>query len=275
MWSSSWATCFHIKGPARNSHRLVQRAHDVLTAAGIPVVLSVGNHDLMNDRLESLDSQPLGALGRMEGVEVLIGQHESLPIFAIPYLQDWQTLPGWVEQYKAARKGDDSPWMLLMHAPIFPKGITPPYDYISAPTMCKMVGDVRTVIAYGHIHDPHGVHGIKGPDVKVECVNYGAISRGSLHIETMKRKPQAYIYDSVKDDYEVLDIPHRPVEEIFPIEQITAEKAQAAGMTSFLDGVGSGAVDATNVDAVVAAAKEAQLGQEVESVVLSLLTSDE
>lgn len=266
---------FHIKSPSRTSHRLVQRLHETLTAAGIPVILTVGNHDLSQDRLESLDSQPLGALGRMEGIEVLTGAHESLPLYAIPYLQDWQTLRYWVEDYRSKRIGSGNKnWVLTMHAPIFPDHETPPYEHISGTTIANLIGITPTWVAYGHIHDPHGVYQPK-KDLAVRLANFGAISRGSLHIETLKRKPQAYIFDTETGEHEVLDIPHRPAEEIFPLQEVNAEKAKAAGMTAFLEGVGSGAVDATDIDSVLAAARDAQLGSEVESVVVSLLTSDE
>jgi DNA repair exonuclease SbcCD nuclease subunit len=45
---------FHIKTPTRNSHALVQRTGEVLTSAGLPVLIVPGNHDLSNDRLDSL-----------------------------------------------------------------------------------------------------------------------------------------------------------------------------------------------------------------------------
>lgn len=266
---------FHIKAPSRSSHRLVQQTHEVLTSRGIPVIIVPGNHDMRHDRLDSLDAQPLGALGRMSGITVLTYDHDEFPIFSVPFLQDWNDLPKWIESYKDARcEGDDETWILAMHAPIFPDHVSePPYDHMRASDVDALVGDHKTLVAYGHIHDPHGIH--KGrADSPVQFANFGAISRGSLHAETLKRSPAAYVFDTIEATFDSLQIPHRPIEDVFPMSQVVADKAREVGMTDFLTGVGSGAVDATNADSVVEAAKSAGLDDDVVAAVVELITTN-
>lgn len=53
---------FHLKAPSRNSHSMVRALMDVLRSMGVPCYCAPGNHDLRNDRLDSLPHQPLGVL---------------------------------------------------------------------------------------------------------------------------------------------------------------------------------------------------------------------
>lgn len=187
---------FHIKTPTRNSHALVQRLAQILTSADIPVWIVPGNHDMSNDRIDSLSRQPLGTLALTDGIDLLIGPHETLPIFGLPYLHDWQgELPKWMARYKAwanEKKVEDMDFAPLMvtHAPLFPPGETPPYEFIDAADWAEMM-EVGCVYS-GHIHDPHGAYKVGG----VWFCNMGAISRGSLHEKTMKRVPRVSIWDS-------------------------------------------------------------------------------
>ena len=244
---------YHIKTASRTSHGLVQRTHEVLTAAGIQVLITPGNHDLAYDRLDSLDSQPLGSLCRMEGIDLLIGGHESLPVFGLPYLSNWGAdLYGWMEQWQEfADKhwlGQDEFPLLVTHAPIFPSDEDPPYETIDAADWAELMG--KGACYYGHIHDQHGLY-VPDPSQAVVLCNNGALSRGSLHEATLKRKPLVTIFDSeakFPDMFEAIEVPHLPAEEVFSL----AAKAESDGaqqkLTDFLTGLD--AVHAESVEQV-------------------------
>src|SRR5947208_3059908 len=54
---------FHVKVPSRNSHRLVLDVIDAFGNFSCPVYIVPGNHDMSNNRFESLfDTQPLGVV---------------------------------------------------------------------------------------------------------------------------------------------------------------------------------------------------------------------
>lgn len=263
---------FHIKTPNRNSHRLVQAVHEVLTAAGLPVYVVPGNHDLSNDRIESLDSQPLGSLARMQGVELLMGPHPTLPLYGIPYQADWSALPEVLTEYKNwadERHLKDMSWLplLVTHAPIFPAGETPPYDFISAEDWAELmqVGDCY----YGHIHDPHGIYRTKTPAVTM-C-NMGALSRGSLHESTLKRKPTVTVWDSsiVGERFQPCEVPHKPAEEVFRLDVKEAQDDRSDRVAEFLSEVGQVTLTNLTIEEVVARAETAHL----EDLVLSELRS--
>jgi DNA repair exonuclease SbcCD nuclease subunit len=248
---------FHLKHPSRNSHELVVDTHDALMAGGLPVVIIAGNHDIMHDRLESIPSQPIGALSKMEGIHLLEGWHPEYPVYGIPYLADWTTLPEWMEDWhshfferaKAPSGQFDSSVgvpLIATHAPLFPPGQEPIYDYVDPADWAAL--QKYGSVSYGHIHDPHGVYKVGD----VQFANFGAISRGSLHAETLKRKPQVAIYDFRYGTYEAVEVPHKPAEEVFMLDvhHETVEKKQK--LASFLEGLGSGKLEVTTVEKVIA-----------------------
>lgn len=241
---------FHIKSPFRNSHWLVQSAHEALYRGGLPVVLIAGNHDLMHDRLESIPSQPLGALSKMEGMTLLEGWHDTYPVFGIPYLADWSTLQERLDIYNITLGnvptlyGDVIP-LVATHAPLFPPGEAPIYDSIDPADWAKL--QTKGSVSYGHIHDPHGTYVVGN----VQFANFGAISRGSLHAETLKRKPQAAIYDFATGQYEVLGVPHKPAEEVFRLEEHGQKVAKEKNLAAFLEGIDGKTLEVTSVEKVI------------------------
>ena len=230
---------FHVKAPVRTSHGLVQRVHEVIMSSHIPWIIVPGNHDMQHDRLDSLSSQPLGALCRMENVSLLLGPHDFLPIFGLPYLADWQDgLPKWLTLWRkfadtVRLERDDWP-LLVTHAPIFPPGIEPPYDYIAADEWAELME--KGTCLYGHIHDYHGIYQPL-TNTPVTMINVGSISRGSLHENTLARAPKVVWYDAGKT--EILDVPHKPASEVFMLEDHQRVTEETKRMTDFLEGVES------------------------------------
>lgn len=265
---------FHLKSPVRTSHGLVKRLANALTAAGIPVIIVPGNHDVSNDRMESLARQPLGMLAEVEGIELLMGPHETFPIYGIPYLNDWHgLLPHYMNKYTKwadeKRVEDEGFWPLLItHAPIFPVGEDPPYEYVGSDDWVELQqnGDC----AYGHIHDPHGVYR-PSDSWNVTMCNYGAISRGSLHEATLKREPAFGTWDGTPGGFERHLIPVRPVEAVFRLaeKEDIDEKQERAG--AFLEAVGSTSLERLSLEEVAAKAEQANLRPATKGLVLKLL----
>jgi len=251
---------FHVKSPSRTSHALVLSTAKVLgdMAADfhIPVLVVPGNHDMQHDRLESLAAQPLGTLTMHPNVEMLIGPHPSLPLTGIPWLQDWGDLGVWFKPTKAL--------LTVTHAPIFPTGEHPPYDYISAEAWASVVKTPATM--FGHIHETNGVFHAEGHTF----VNQGALSRGSLHEATLKRKPAVTLYDD-QAGFTRIEVPYLPASEVFSLKEHVAEEEIKMDVEAFISSVGSTSLSGLSVEEVAAHAREADLPPDALKVVLESL----
>ena len=187
-----WAgDVFHIKTPGRNSHYMVQRVIDIgqdYLDAGIGWYVVPGNHDLSHDRLD-WSHQPLGLLFK-SGAIPCIGEMQGLGVFGIPWLQDWDAqLPGYMQKWQESTAG-----LMVTHAPIAPPGKTYPYEFVDATDWAKAMqrpGDVY----YGHMHMTHGSYSVETEEGVFWFCNQGALSRGSLHEETLAREPAVTVYE--------------------------------------------------------------------------------
>ena len=249
-----WAgDIFHVKSPSRTSHALVQRVIDVGNSYPCPWFVVPGNHDITHDRLESLENQPLGVLFKA-GAQALIGSHDGLGMFGLPWLQTWDHLERWMQAWQEA----DKTHLMVTHAPIFPPGQSVPYDFIDAMDWAKLM-DRPGEVYYGHIHDPHGTYEVTyqkkdGDLVTSEFCNQGALSRGSLHESTLKRKPAVTVYDSTirHPQFQRIEVPHYPVEEVFALEARREAEQQQARLSDFLASVGTTELQQFDVATVLA-----------------------
>lgn len=251
---------FHVKSPIRTSHYLVNSAAAALTNEDeTPVFLVDGNHDVQNARsdLLSLAKQPLGVLTQIGPIGLLRGPVlvEDTMLFGIPWVEPLTKDDHAVMEdpmidleeatERAFRAGVDH-LVIATHASIFPDHETPPYEHIHASDYAALLPEsareMDVTVAYGHIHDPHGVYEAGG----VRFINNGAISRGSLHTETLKRKPVYTIFDTLTGEAETVPIPHKPAHEVFMLtkHELTKDKAEEPVVTDvaeeFLSTVASG-----------------------------------
>lgn len=246
---------FHIKTPSRTSHELVLETAKVLTDGHeIPVLIVPGNHDLQNDRLESLSSQPLGALSMHPQIDIFIGRSAKAPdVFAIPYLSNLETmLPGWAAEWAEKKEP-----LIVTHAPLFPDGVCPPYDHMEASEWAeKFPGAWATY--YGHIHDSHDVY---TADSGMQMINRGALSRGSIHENTLRRVPQVTHVNTGIQSIDGYQVPHRPAREVFRLAEKEKLDDRQTDLEQFLSAVGSTTLTGLSLEEVAARAREADLDE--------------
>lgn len=270
-----WAgDIFHHKAPSRTSHALVLRMISVLQYAAskdVEIWAVTGNHDISNDVLASIqEKQPLGVLYQA-GLKELVGWHPELPIFGVPWRQDWTTnedsaieaFRGWrqeegpiIGETDIVDPIDISRALAITHAPIYPPKDAENIQWDLVPTrgdkgISAAMGGTG-FLYYGHIHEDHGIFEVEG----VTYANMGAISRGSLHEYNLEREIKVAVWtDEVElgDDpyFKEIVVPHKPASEVFKIAQAEEKKAERLSLDEFLSDIGSTTLDISSTGSAI------------------------
>lgn len=269
-----WAgDVFDHKAPSKNSHALVLKMIAVVRAYRSLWIVP-GNHDISNDRLDSIhEKQPLGVL-YAAGANELSGWHPELPLYGAPWQQDWEAnlenafIPWLMDPWRFEPDLDDINKMrprdnclAVTHATIFPPSMAEgvPYANLPAADVAKAMGNSGSLY-YGHIHDYHGVFEEGG----VTFANVGAVSRGSLTESHTTREVKVVLWtdegfygsDEIGDygfdpGFNEIVVPHKPASEVFRIQEGLDKKNQRLNMEQFLARVGSSTLAMSSTAAVV------------------------
>ena len=105
------------------------------------------------------------------------------------------------------------------------------------------------LVAYGHLHESYGWYEVDG----VKFVNFGSVCRGSISESDRKKEPQVYVLtvDGKDADFELFDLPYRPAEEVFRIEEYLSEKVRARDMEEYVAQIQRVSVQTFSLDTVV------------------------
>lgn len=265
-----WAgDVFHIKTPGRNSHRMVNETIDVVKAYPNGLSIVPGNHDLMQDRLDSIPSQPLGTLFKA-GAQNLQGWGNEETFNSCVYGVPWQqrfnetTVGNAFADYRKFASAEIS-HLVVTHAPLYPPGKELPYEFYDTGSWAEAMGNHGSVF-YGHVHNPHGTYEVDG----VTFCNNGALSRGSLDESNLTRPVLATIWSSVSGLFRSIPLRAQPADQIFKMEVKTKRQAQIK-LDDFLASIGQASIDITTVDSVMTYVKSLGLGTELETVIQDLI----
>lgn len=275
-----WAgDIFHHKAPTKNSHALVLKMIQVVKyylEKNVELWIVPGNHDMTNDRHESVHTkQPLGVL-YAAGAKELNGWHPGgLPLYGVPWQQDWTTdtdraLDGafgyWNDHVDKTGRPDS--WrdnaLVVTHAPIYPPAMVErgvPFDLVPTAEIAEEMGH-HGYLYYGHIHEDHGIF----EDGGVIFANLGAISRGSLHEYNLERTVKVAVWAdrgaygdneevgawSHEEGFNEVVVPQKPASEVFKIDEAALVKSQKMDLDQFLTRVGSSSLDISSVASVIA-----------------------
>lgn len=283
IWSGD---VFHVRQANRNSHRLVQRAIDLVQSYK-KLFIVVGNHDqARGDRAESIfETQPLGILLKA-GAKLLDGwAKDGSPIYGVPWLQEWtqEAVEGAFGAWTTKSPQERSQSLVVAHAPLFPESLEPPWEYYptgesrhgddSRKSWSEIQGSGFTY--YGHVHDCHGTYQVGN----VTFCNQGAITRGSLHESDLNRSiavttwAQPRALRSADEGFIRIDVPHKPSSEVFKIMEKREKEDKKADLSEFLESVGSAQVEITNIESIVAHLKAMDLPDNIVKLAVELLES--
>lgn len=243
-----WAgDVFHEKEPRKTSHATVQRMIEIVQSHGdIPLYIVPGNHDISNDRLESIeDKQPLGVLYKA-GALRLEGWAPKLPLYGIGWQSDWHTdecvWPRVLDDYNSAP--DSGPTLVVTHASLYPPGQEPPFDVLDIHEAARVMGGKNSMY-YGHIHEDHGVYTVDG----VQFANMGALSRGSRHEYNVERDIKVCIWEDGEFEEIVLDF--KPARDVLLMDEHEADRKQKMDLDKFLGSIGTRTLEISSTSSVV------------------------
>lgn len=281
-----WAgDVFHHKAPSRTSHKTVQRAIRLVMAYyPIPVFICPGNHDMQHDRFESLaETQPLGVLLEA-GAFLLYGWPDpdldrdqqvhfdrvNGLLYGVPWLQQWETqdvwhaLAGWRDN---PRFGQDTPQLVVAHAPLFPPGTESPWESFPAGDWADAMANHGDCF-YGHVHERHGIYEVRG----VQFANAGAITRGSLHEYELTRPVKVTMWEPRGDTrFEEIELRYKPASEVFRLAEAGEAKDTQQRLDTFLESIGSATLEVTSTESVLAHVDSLDTEPRVRAVIRELL----
>lgn len=265
---------FDFKQPSKTSHALMLRAIEVFGRMHNPWCIA-GNHDLSADRIESLQAkQPLGVLIAAGAIALLDGWHPDLPVYGIPWQQDWaKSLPWVLADFREYR---DPNSLIVTHAPLFPPGSEPPYEFLDLNEFAKAMGR-RGNVFYGHIHDRHGVYTrVSDSAGDVKFANHGSLNRARLTKSDIERTVTVTAWDSTTGAFTPIPVPDQlPASKIFRLDQATAAKAEQRTLDEFLQAVGRSTLDISSTSAITEHIKQMDAPENVKSTAISLIEEQE
>jgi len=242
-----WAgDVFHEKAPSKTSHSTVLRMIEIVQGYKNLWIVP-GNHDVSNDVLDSIyDKQPLGILYRA-GAKELSGWHPELPLYGIPWQQDWHeegTLDRVASLWLEASRHQES--LIVTHAPLYApqEAAKVPFDTIPLEELSKALGGSGSLY-YGHIHEDHGIYAVGG----VTYCNMGALSRGSLHEYNIERDIKVALWED--GEFTEIKLDAKPAEQVLRVEAHLEAKEGKLNLESFLDSIGAKTLEISSTSAVV------------------------
>lgn len=211
-----------------------------LREGGTDVLVIPGNHDEVHDRIESLDSQPLGVLfasGHMVDVsyrpQVYYDEQDNpaAVVVGVPYPDalDLANFDKAADARLAATR--NARGILMAHCFATPEGGT----YYDTPVhrygdLCRLPFDV---FHFGHDHSDHGVAKAESGQ---HFVNLGALSRGSIAKDEVAREPKIALVTLTKQDVVIrqLKLKVAPASEVFDLALKAAKDREAGEVEAFV-----------------------------------------
>ncbi len=258
---------FHVPAGPSISRRLDVMLTEELRKSPCPVYAIPGNHDLQNERMESLSNHPYGVLTASGTVQdlcwpkyVVVGDEPPVVLTGLPYMACG---PGpWLSELAATRE------LLSLKEEITKQKGRPPYivvmthnhwgeregqdeHLIQRTAKSLLIGTGIDVCHYGDPHTFDGVEWIQDVDHNIALVGPGAFIRGSLAEHDVTRKPMIVVMvfrTNQPPEIKMVPVPHLPVEEVFNLEQHKKEKQRKVTQDRFVSSMKTLTAEVRSVD---------------------------
>jgi len=228
---------FHVKASTRNSHALVAKSAEIQANYPCKTYVVPGNHDIAYNNLDSLDNQqPLRVLfasqvfQRLGEMWVQEGDFKTR-VVGVPY-DPRRSL----DELRSIQKNGEDRLIAVVHALA---GENPPpeaEDFLGEPVFryADLVTDNGPDLwMFGHWHKDQGAVVIDGK----RFVNPGAVSRGALTNDNLKRRPQVVLIELTPDETSVGMIPLQvaPASEVFDVERKERSEREGEAISQFVE----------------------------------------
>lgn len=238
---------FDVKSPTKNSHSLVRKAFYAHDHYPCPIYALVGNHDVKYGKYEYLPEQPLGVLFSSGLFKEFGGENEvylekdgvKVRIVGIPYHGTEYNF----SLLSNLKKKDEDYLLVACHllarqgktGSMFESEDIVGYDFLN------QITDVDCWF-FGHWHKDQGVTQLPNGS---HVVNVGSLTRGSLHLDDLDRNPCVVEVQASPEGLNLVrhDVPIRPAQEAFKIEEAVREKEDKQRMVDIVDRMKSMATD--------------------------------
>lgn len=269
---------FHLKAASRVSHRVVQDMAKIFEDFDLPVIILVGNHDITDGTLDTLEKQPLGTFDYLPNVKLLKNTKykvdDDVFIYPIPgtsgiTLDDFNIT--------GANKRD----IMVVHQSIVPD-IGLEREMLQDILLDAKAVAERTdinIILYGHQHRSDGMYRIvRDNGVPAIFSNLGSICRLTIDDNDVYKEP-AVLLLTINDDEDRSVVPEvikltsvLPAHEVYKLEEHLEEKAHSADIEEVIRKLQSTEVSSFSIDGIIKEVENrADIDIAVRKVALSLL----
>lgn len=249
---------YHQPHAHKVPHELTKAVSVRMRAYALPVFVLPGNHDIRAGDLDAAYvSQPIAMLDELPNVTLLrwdavqFGNVVIHPVPGVPHIP--------IEDYVArlSLNGFDEGLYHLaaVHQSVARDGKDSlPFSHVGADEVAEQLPWLD-LVAYGHLHESYGWYELGD----VSFANFGSVCRGTIGESDLKKKPQVYVLD-VKGpgqaDFELFELPHRPAEDVFKLEEFLTEKARKADMEEYVAHIQRVSVQSFSLDTIIGSLQE-------------------
>ena len=266
---------FDVKSPAKNSHNLVRKSCETHSEYPCPVYALVGNHDVKYGNIDYLPEQPLGVLFssgvfKQFGDEkeiILEGDGVKVRVVGIPY----HGVEYDFDRLSSITKKDENYLLVACHL-LARRGKTGSmfegediigYDFLNS---------IQGVDGwfFGHWHKDQGIKTLKNGST---VVNVGSLTRGSLHLDDLDRKPCVVEVEATKEGIRFTrhNVPVRDTKDAFKIEEAARENEDSDRMIEIVEKMKAVATSGWSGMTLIDKVSGMSLSNEVREKVISYL----
>lgn len=235
---------FHVKTASKNSHRLTQRLIKVFKKFqenDCQVISIPGNHDLSFSSMDSLEKQPLGVLVSSGVISLLSREVTSWSRRQIHCITEELTIRfvgtafGELKESSLENvqfeKGEED-WLICM-AHVFAGPLRVNFFGNMTLGYRDMLDFGPDVFIFGHMHKDQGIQVINGK----HFINVGAIARGSIAEDDVKRSPKIAVLQISKEGIKATPVilKVKPAAEVFDLKAKEHEDQRFQQIKEFVD----------------------------------------